>query len=175
MIKILNYMRKQRNYSLLEITKHELTLMQNNKKWTYKIDWFKIIQMLTLNSIEQIPEYKKQKAFLKLEKDFGSENLADMEPEYIEELVGVELRKLMQKELIDMKKKQKELRKKSRIIPLKHGGIIKIDASDFKDLKNMEGDIQDMLKGFLDKYFNQEDDDSDLGDDDDSDSTGYYI
>jgi len=149
--------------------------MQNNKKWTFKIDWLKIVQMLSLSSIEQIPEYKKQKAFLKLEKEFGSENLAEMDPEYLEELIGVELRKLMQKELIDIKKKEKELKKKSRIIPLKHGGIIKIDASDFKDLKNMEGDIQDMLKGFLDKYFNQEDDESDPGEDSGEDSTGYYI
>ncbi|MCK4281920.1 MAG: hypothetical protein KAX10_07385 [Candidatus Lokiarchaeota archaeon] len=149
--------------------------MQNNKNWTFKIDWLKIVQMLSLNSIEQIPEYKKQKAFSKLEKEFGSENLAEMDPEYLEELIGVELRKLMQKELFDIKKKEKELRKKSRIIPLKHGGIIKIDASDFKDLKNMEGDIQDMLKGFLDKYFNQEDDESDPGEDSGEDSTGYYI
>ncbi len=147
--------------------------MQNNKNWTFKIDWLKIVQMLSLDSIEQIPEYKKQKAILKLEKEFGSENLTEMDPDYLEELIGVELRKLMQKELIDIKKKEKELRKKSRIIPLKQGGIIKIDASDFKDLKNMEGDIQDMLKGFLDKYFNQEDDDPDPGEDEDS--TGYYI
>jgi len=73
--------------------------MQNNKNWTFKIDWLKIVQMLSLNSIEQIPEYKKQKAFSKLEKEFGSENLAEMDPEYLEELIGVELRKLMQKEL----------------------------------------------------------------------------
>ncbi len=32
--------------------------MQNNKNWTFKIDWLKIVQMLSLNSIEQIPEYK---------------------------------------------------------------------------------------------------------------------
>ena len=147
--------------------------MQNNKKWTFKIDWLNIIQKLSLNSVEQIPEYKKEKAITKLEKDFGSEYLAEMEPEYIEELIGVELQKLMQKELMEMKKKQRELRKKSRIIPMKQGGIIKIDASDLKNMKNLDQDVQDMLKGFLDKYFNPKDDEEEVGEDEDS--TGYYI
>ena len=149
--------------------------MQNNKKWTFKIDWLNVVQMLSLDSVEQIPEYKKEKAFSKLEKDFDSEYLADMEPEYLEELIGVELRKLMQKELMDIKKKQRELRKKSRsrIIPMKRGGIIKIDASDLKNMKNLEEDVQDMLKGFLDNYFNPKDDEEEAGEDEDS--TGYYI
>ncbi len=147
--------------------------MQNNKKWTFKIDWFNIIQKLSLNSVEQIPEYKKEKAISKLEKDFGSEYLAEMEPEYLEELIGVEFRKLMQKELMEMKKKQKELKKRSRIIPMKQGGIIKIDASDLKNMKNLEEDVQDMLKGFLDKYFNPEGEEEEAGEDEDS--TGYYI
>jgi hypothetical protein len=147
--------------------------MQDNKKskWTLKIDWLNIVEQLGLDTIHQIPEYKKGKAISKLEKEFGSDSLADMEPNLLESLLHDELRKLMQKELQEIKKSKRELRKKGNIIPLKHGGIIKIDTADFKNMKDAEEGIQDMLKGLFDKYFQAEDDD----DDEDEDSTGYYI
>jgi len=59
---------------------------------------------------------------------------------------------------------------------MKRGGIIRIDPREFKDLKDLDGDPEKMLKYFYKKFLGKEDDDKD--DDKDKyreDDTGYYI
>ena len=82
----------------------------------------------------------------------------------------------MKKELLLHKKKQKELEReiRNKVIPLKRGGIIKLDPRDLKDFK---GDKEDMLK-FLYKKFLGDKKDDDNDDDKDKykeDRNHYYI
>ena len=62
---------------------------------------------------------------------------------------------------------------RDKIIPLKRGGIIKIDPRDLKDFK---GDPEDVLKYFYKKFLGKDDDDKDDEKDNyKEDNTGYYI
>ncbi|MFX0004456.1 MAG: hypothetical protein ACFE9C_10475 [Candidatus Hodarchaeota archaeon] len=143
--------------------------------WAAKLDWLNILSMLNLESISQIPKFKKEKALKRITKFYGSEALLEFEPEYLDKLVVNELQELMKKELILNERKQERMEKELRdkIIPLKRGSIIKIDPRDLKDFK---GDPEDMLKYFYKKFLGKDDDDND--DDNDSyneDNTHYYI
>ena len=131
--------------------------------------------MLNLDNINQIAEFKKIKALKKINAKYGSENLMDFEPEYLENLVADELKEIMKKELSINAKKQAERERaiRSKVIPFKKGGIIKLDPRDLKDFK---GDEKEMLKFFYKKFLGRDDDDKD--DDKDKykeDNTGYYI
>lgn len=140
-------------------------------KWLVKVDWYNIVEQLSLDSIDQIPEYKLTKAISKVEKDFSIEQLEEMEPNMLEAYLFHELRKLLQKELAERNRKKREVQNSGKIIPLKNGGIIKIDASDFKKMKGDEKGFQEMLKGMMDNFTKSEDEE----DDENEDSTGYYI
>jgi hypothetical protein len=150
---------------------------ENNKEysWSTKLDWLNILSKLNLESISQIPEFKKEKAIKRITKFYGSEVLIEFEPNYLDKLVVNELKELMKKELILNARRQEKIEKdlRNKIIPLKKGGIIKIDPRDLKDFK---GDPEDMLKYFYKKFLGKDDDDKD--DDKDNykeDNTGYYI
>ncbi|MFX0038726.1 MAG: hypothetical protein ACFFCY_16410 [Promethearchaeota archaeon] len=143
--------------------------------WATKLDWLNILSMLNLESISQIPKFKKEKALKRITKFYGPEALLEFEPEYLDKLVVNELQELMKKELLLNERKQERMEKELRdkIIPFKRGSIIKIDPRDLKDFK---GDPEDMLKYFYKKFLGKDDDDND--DDNDSyneDNTHYYI
>ncbi|MFX1456886.1 MAG: hypothetical protein ACFFDB_16040 [Promethearchaeota archaeon] len=149
---------------------------EDDFRWTIKLDWFNIVSMLNLDNINQITELKKGKALRRLTRIYSPERLMSFEPEHLEELVVNELKDLMKKELAFHEKRQKELERniRNKVIPLKQGGIIKIDPRDLKDFK---GDPEDMLK-YLYKKFLGENKDDDKDDDKDKyreDNTGYYI
>lgn len=143
--------------------------------WAAKLDWLNILSMLNLDSISQIPEFKKDKAVKRISKFYGIEALMEFEPDYLDKLVANELRELMKKELLLNVRKQERIEREMRdkIIPLKKGGIIKIDPRDLKDFK---GTPDEMLKYFYKKFLGKDEDDND--DDKDNykeDNTGYYI
>ncbi|MBY8985398.1 MAG: hypothetical protein KGD65_10040 [Candidatus Lokiarchaeota archaeon] len=153
-----------------------MTENEKELRWTIKLDWLNIVVMLKLNDINQITELKKEKAVRRLTRIYGPEKLMELEPENLENLVVNELKDLMKKELSLNEKKQKEMERdlRNKVIPLKQGGIIKIDPRDLKDFK---GDPEDMLK-YLYKKFLGDDKDDDKDDDNDKykeDRNHYYI
>ena len=146
--------------------------------WTTKLDWLNILSMLNLESISQIPEFKKDRAIKRLNKFYGIEVLMEFEPSYLDKLVVNEFKDLMKKDLLQNAREQERMKKKLRnnIVPMKRGGIIGIDPREFKDLKDLDGDPEKMLKYFYKKFLGKDDDDKD--DDKDKyreDNTGYYI
>jgi len=152
-------------------------MVENDEKfsWTVKLDWFKILSMLKLESINQIPEIKKGKAIRRITKNHGDQTLAEYEPEYLDKLIVNELKELMKKELLLNARKQERIEKeiRNKIIPMRKGGIIRLDP---RDLKNFKGDPKEMMKYFYKKLLGEDDDDQD--DDKDNvndDNKGYYI
>jgi hypothetical protein len=152
--------------------------MEEDKKdysWATQLDWLNILSMLNLESISQVPEFKKDRAIKKITKVYGKEALMEFEPSYLDKLVVNELKELMKKELLLNAKRQEKIEKdlRDKIIPLKRGGIIKIDPRDLKDFK---GNPEDMLKYFYKKFLGKDDDDKDDEKDNyKEDNTGYYI
>ncbi|MFW9897305.1 MAG: hypothetical protein ACFFD7_15990 [Candidatus Thorarchaeota archaeon] len=150
---------------------------EDDFRWTIKLDWFNIISMLNLDNFEhQIREDDKRKAIRRLNRIYGPEKLMSFEPDHLENLVVNELKDIMKKFLASLEKDRKEMERdiRNKVIPLKQGGIIKIDPRDLKDFK---GDPEDMLK-YLYKKFLGENKDDDKDDDKDKyreDNTGYYI
>lgn len=108
--------------------------------WTIKLDWLNIVSLLDLDNINQITELKKLKALRKITGKYGSEKLMEYDPEYLENLVADELKELMKKELTINAKKQAEREReiRSKVIPFKKGGIIKLDPRDLKDFNGDE-------------------------------------
>jgi len=150
---------------------------EDNKdySWSTKLDWLNILSFLNLESISQVPEYKKDKAIKRITKFYGPEALMEFEPSYLDKLVTNELKELMKKELLLNARRQEKIEKdlRDKIIPLKRGGIIKIDPRDLKDFK---GDPEDVLKYFYKKFLGEDDDDKDDEKDNyKEDNTGYYI
>jgi len=142
--------------------------------WAVKLDWLNILSKLNLESISQIPKFKKQKALKRITKFYGPEALLEFEPDYLDKLVVNELQELMKKELLLNERKQERMEKELRdkVIPLKRGSIIKIDPRDLKDFK---GDPEDMLKYFYKKFLGKDEDDDDDNDNFNEDNTHYYI
>ena len=149
--------------------------------WTVKLDWLNILSLLNLRSIHQIAEVKREKAIAKLTKSFGTETLLDIEPAQLDQLVANELRDLMKKELSLYEKRRERLEKgmRSKVVPFKQGGIIKIDPRDFKDI-DPNADPEKIMDILTKKLMGGEDDEEDNDDKDDKDKyhedkTGYYI
>ena len=150
--------------------------MTNNEEklsWTVKLDWLNILSMLRLVSINKIPEFKREKAVRRVSKTYDIQTLMECEPETLDKFVVNELRDLMKKELLQNVKNQERIEKqmRNRFIPMKKGGIIRLDPRDLKDFK---GDPEEMLKYFYKKFLGEGGDDDDK-DDDREDNTGYYI
>ncbi|UCC20988.1 MAG: hypothetical protein JSV62_06810 [Promethearchaeota archaeon] len=153
--------------------------MEEDKKefcWVTKLDWLNILSMLNLERINQIPEFKKEKAIRKITKMHSTEALLEFEPSYLDKLVVNELKELMKKELIQNERKQREAEKdlREKIIPFKQGGIIKLDPRDLP--KDFNGDPKELIKYFK-KIFGDDDDDNNDDDKDryKEDNTRYYI
>lgn len=154
-------------------------MSEKEYSWTIKLDWLNILNQLGLESIHQIPEEKKDKAIKKLTKSFGTQTLLDLEPSELDTLVADELTELMKKELIIRQKKKERMQQemRSKFVPFKQGGIIKIDPRDFKDLDIDSDNPEDFLKALYKKLMgeNESDDEDDENDSYHEDSTGYYI
>lgn len=147
----------------------------NDFSWTIKLDWLNILNLLKLERINQISEFKKERAIKRVTKIYGTKTLLDFEPERLDTLVANELKELMKKELALNAKEQERLEKeiRSRVIPFKKGGIIRIDP---RDLKDFNGDPEKMLKYFYKKFLGDDDEDNDdERDKHKEDNTGYYI
>ncbi|MEJ2248428.1 MAG: hypothetical protein P8Y70_00980 [Candidatus Lokiarchaeota archaeon] len=146
--------------------------------WSIKIDWLNVLSILGLDSIEQIPEDKRQKAIKKVSKSFDADILSDLTPEELEELVANELRDILKREILAIKREKERMRRdiQNRIVPLGNGAKFKINIDD---LKNLEGMNNDFIKKLLKMFKGSDDDDDDDDDDNDSriheDRTGYYI
>ncbi|TXT60045.1 MAG: hypothetical protein BAJALOKI2v1_140030 [Promethearchaeota archaeon] len=149
--------------------------------WTVKLDWLEILQELDLESIDQIPEYKKHKALKNINEVYGTKTLMELEPSELDNLVAEELKEVMKKELTLKEKKEKKLKEElsSKVIPLKKGGIIRLNPKDFKDL-DLDGNPEEILKHLYKKFMSLKDKDEDEKDEEDDkrykeDNTGYYI
>ncbi|MFX0037095.1 MAG: hypothetical protein ACFE9I_15800 [Candidatus Hermodarchaeota archaeon] len=142
--------------------------------WTFKLDWLNILSMLNLESISQIPESKKEKAIKRISKFYNHEDLLEFEPSYLDKLVVNELKELMKRELLLNEKRQERIEKniRNKIIPMKSGGIIRIDPNDLP--KDFKDNPEELIKYFK-KFLGQDDDDDDDSDNYKEDNTGYYI
>ncbi len=147
--------------------------------WTVKLDWLNIVLMLKLQSITEIPEFKREKAIKRVSKMYGLQTLTECEPETLDKFVVNELRDILKKELIQNSKKQERMEKeiRNKFIPMKKGGIIRLDPRDLKDFK---GDPEEMLKYLYKKFLGEggdgdDDDKDDRKDKNKDDNTGYYI
>jgi len=147
--------------------------------WTVKLDWLNILQILGFHSIIQIPELKREKAVRRITKTFGSDVLMELDCDELDRLVADDLKELMKKELSLQARKEERIERqmRSKVIPFKRGGIIKIDPRDFKDL-DPNADPEEIMKALYKKFMGEHGDDDDENDDDkkySEDSTGYYI
>ena len=155
-------------------------MSEKDSFWSVKLDWLNILQILKLESINQIPEFKRKKAMRKVTKTYDIDTLMEMDPFELDELVADELKELMRKELSFNARKKQRLEKEmqSKFVPFKNGGIFKINPRDFKDLDidPENADPEEILKQIAKKLMKDDDDDSD---DDQKkykeDNTGYYI
>lgn len=153
-------------------------MSNNDLAWTVLLDWSSILRILKIHSINQISEFKREKALKKITKTYGSNKLLELDPSDLDIMVASELRELMKKELTVNEKKRERLEKqmKSKIIPMKRGGIIKIDPRDFKDL-DPDAEPEEIFD-YLYKKFSGENSDDDEDDDSNNyqeDSSGFYI
>ncbi len=149
---------------------------REEESWTVKLDWLNILSILNLESIREIPEFKREKCIKRVTKLYGIQTLSECEPGTLDKFVVNELRELMKKELLLKARKQERIQKEMRnkFIPMKKGGIIRLDPRDLKDFK---GDPKEMLKYFYKKFLGEGGDDDDKDDDKDNykdDNTGYY-
>lgn len=151
-------------------------MSDNEFIWTIKLDWLNILNLLGLDSIKQIPSYKKEKAIKRVDKLYSTEKLMDFNPTEVDKLVASEIRELMKKELASKAKEQEKIKREMKnIIPFKNGGIIRINPKDLKDL-GFNGDPEDFIKKMLKKFGGDDDDDKeDEQDNYREDNTGYYI
>jgi len=152
--------------------------MSDREIWTIKLDWLNIVYLLGLEKVEQISEQKKDKAIKKISKIYDLEMLLDLDPNELDKMVANELADSMKKELTqkakEEEKRERDLR--SNFIPFKNGGIINIDPRDLKDLDiDLDGDPQELLKKIAKKLFRGDNDYDDDTDNNQDDTTGYYI
>ncbi|MBY9007660.1 MAG: hypothetical protein KGD63_12995 [Candidatus Lokiarchaeota archaeon] len=154
--------------------------------WTVKLDWLNVLRKIGLDSINEIPEYKRIKAIKNITRIHGTENLLSFKPNELEQIVANEIKDLMKKELNLKRRKEDKVQEQmsNNMVPLKDGGIIRINLNDLKDLKdlNLDGNPEDIIKQFYKKFVDNEDDDKDSDDKDSDDkekvkedNTGYYI
>ncbi len=148
--------------------------MTEKEAWAYQLDWLNIVSILRLDTIDQIPEVKRERVIKRITKLYGTESLLSFKPSELDELVANELRELMKKELImHARRKQKiEKQMKAKMSPLKNPGVIGIDMNEIKDMNPDE-----LMKFFSNKLMGKKDDD-DQDDDNDKyneDKNSYYI
>ena len=148
--------------------------MPEKEAWAYQLDWLNIVSILRLDSIEQIPEIKRERVIKRISKLYGAESLLSFKPSELDELVANDLRELMKKELIMHARRKEKIAKqmKAKNSPLKNPGVIGIDMNEIKDMNPDE-----LMKFFSNKFMGKKNDD-DRDDDNDKyseDKNSYYI
>ena len=148
--------------------------MPEKEAWAYQLDWLNIVSILRLDSIEQIPETKRDRVVKRISKLYGAESLLSFKPSELDELVANDLRELMKKELIMHARRKEKIAKQMRakMSPFKNPGVIGIDMNEIKDMNPDE-----LMKFFSNKLMGKKDDD-DQDDDNDKyseDRHSYYI
>jgi hypothetical protein len=148
--------------------------MPEKEAWAYQLDWLNIVSILRLDSIEQIPETKRDRVVKRISKLYGAESLLSFKPSELDELVANDLRELMKKELIMHARRKEKIAKqmKAKMSPFKNPGVIGIDMNEIKDMNPDE-----LMKFFSNKLMGKKNDD-DQDDDNDKyseDKHSYYI
>ena len=148
--------------------------MTGEEAWAFQLDWLNIVSILRLDSIDQIPETKKERVIKKISKLYGAESLLSFKPSELDELVANELRDLMRKEIIMHARQKEKIEKqmKARMSPFKNQGVMRIDMNEIKDMN------PDELMKFFSKQLMGKKDDDDQDDDNDKyseDKNSYYI
>ena len=148
--------------------------MTEKEAWVLMLDWSNIVSILQLDTVDQIPEIKKERVIKKISKLYGEESLLSFNPSELDELVANELRELMRKELIMHARQKEKLEKqmKARMSPFKNQGVMRIDMNEIKDMNPDE-----LMKFFSEQLMGKKDDD-DQDDDNDKyseDKNSYYI
>jgi len=148
--------------------------MPEKEAWAYQLDWLNIVSILRLDSIEQIPEIKRERVIKRISKLYGAESLLSFKPSELDELVASDLRELMKKELIMHARRKEKIAKqmKAKNSPLRNPGVIGIDMNEIKDMNPDE-----LMKFFSNKFMGKKNDD-DQDDDNDKyseDKNSYYI
>lgn len=148
--------------------------MTEKEAWALQLDWLNIVSILRLDTIDQIPESKKEKVIKNISKLYGEESLLSFKPSELDELVANELRELMRKELIIHAKQKEKIEKqmKARMAPFRNQGVMRIDMNEIKDMN------PDELMKFFSKQLMGKQDDDDQDDDNDKyseDKNSYYI
>ncbi|MHA1479298.1 MAG: hypothetical protein ACTSPU_13975 [Promethearchaeota archaeon] len=148
--------------------------MPEKEAWAYQLDWLNIVSILRLDSIEQIPETKRDRVVKRISKLYGAESLLSFKPSELDELVANDLRELMKKDLIMHARRKEKIAKqmKAKMSPFKNPGVIGIDMNEIKDMNPDE-----LMKFFSNKLMGKKNDD-DQDDDNDKyseDKHSYYI
>ncbi len=148
--------------------------MTEKEAWALQLDWLNIVSILRLDTIDQIPETKRQRVIKKISKLYGVESLLSFKPSELDELVANELRELMKKELVTHARQKQKIEKqmKAKMNPLRNPGVIGIDMNEIKDMNPDE-----LMKFFSNKLMGKKNDD-DQDDDNDKyseDKNSYYI
>jgi len=148
--------------------------MTEKEAWALQLDWLNIVSILRLDTIDQIPESKKEKVIKNISKLYGEESLLSFKPSELDELVANELRELMRKELIIHAKQKEKIEKqmKARMAPFRNQGVMRIDMNEIKDMNPDE-----LMKFFFKQLMGKQKDD-DQDDDNDKyseDKNSYYI
>jgi hypothetical protein len=148
--------------------------MPEKEAWALQLDWLNIISILRLDSIEQIPETKRDRVIKRISKLYGAESLLSFKPSELDELVANDLRELMKKELIMHARRKEKIAKqmKAKMSPFKNPGVIGIDMNEIKDMNPDE-----LMKFFSNKFMGKKNND-DQDDDNDKyseDKHSYYI
>ncbi|NVM16347.1 MAG: hypothetical protein HWN80_01420 [Candidatus Lokiarchaeota archaeon] len=148
--------------------------MTRKEAWALQLDWLNIVSILRLDTIDQIPEVKREKVINKISKLYGPESLLSFKPSELDELVANELRELMRKELIMHARQKEKIEKqmKARMSPFKNQGVMRIDMNEIKDMN------PDELMKFFSKQLMGKKKDDDQDDDNDKyseDKNSYYI
>ena len=151
--------------------------MTEKEAWALQLDWLNIVSILRLDTIDQIPEIKRDRIIKKVSKLYGEESLLSFKPSELDELVANELRDLMRKELIMHARQKEKLEKqmKARMSPFKNQGVMRIDMNEIKDIMN---DPDELRKFFSNMLMGKKNDDDDADDDNDKyseDKNSYYI
>jgi len=146
--------------------------MPEKEAWAYQLDWLNIVSILRLDSIEQIPENKRERVIKRISKLYGAESLLSFKPNELDELVANDLRELMKKELIMHARRKEKIAKqmKAKMSPLKNPGVIGIDMNEIKDMNPDE-----LMKFFSNKFMGKKNDDDQDDDKYSEDKNSYYI
>jgi hypothetical protein len=148
--------------------------MTEKEAWALQLDWLNIVSILRLDTIDQIPESKRERVIKKISKLYGKESLLSFKPSELDELVANELREVMKKELISHARQKEKLERQMRakMAPFKNPGVMRIDMNEIKDMNPEE-----LMKFFSNKFMGKKEDE-DQDDDNDKygeDNYSYYI